>query len=487
MTPLRGFSPDSEPRTAGVMTQCENIIPYESGFECAPSLQIPQGGSPVLPATCTGAGVTINLSAERRLFAGTLTNLYELIGQNWTTRGSGYTGGSDSRWKFESIGNDAVAVNGVDLIQRSTGAGFTTIPNSPVTKIILTSNNFLLGFNINHGGQNAPDGWICCNKFADGSPDITNWTPNIATQGNKGRIISPGGEITNAIPLGDYIAIYKRTEIWIGRNVGGAEVFNYQKIEGGTAGCVGVDAAVDIGGAHFVVGSDNFWIFDGTRPYAIADRQVRQWFFNTASNAFLYKTKTVFDRKNNRVVVYYDANNDGLTESALVYHLVKKEWGRLSENVVTSAIQYTQPTFAYDDYPTTPAYDGYSDIPYDSPYWTAGASLPAVIDNSNRIKVYEGESVGGSFTTNDFGDDQAMTYLTRLRMRYTAAPTTSTTCQVFKKQVSGSGWTAGVSGYLNDGKFDAIQCARWHKAMFAFNGNARIVSYDVDVKPAGQR
>jgi hypothetical protein len=110
-----------------------------------------------------------------------------------------------------------------------------------------------------------------------------------------------------------------------------------------------------------------------------------------------------------------------------------------------------------------------------------------VIDGSNLIKVYEGASVGGSFTTNDFGDDQAMTYLKRLRLRYTSSPTTTTTCQLFKKQVSGANWVASVMGTLNDSKFDAIQCARWHRAKFEFSGDAKAVSFGVDISNAGQR
>ena len=75
MIPLQGFSPDMETPTPGVLVDCSQFIPYETGMEAAPSLQsIPN--VPALAAACRGSAVVTRLDGTRRVIAGTSAGLF---------------------------------------------------------------------------------------------------------------------------------------------------------------------------------------------------------------------------------------------------------------------------------------------------------------------------------------------------------------------------------------------------------------------------
>ena len=100
MQALAGFSPDSDPTLPGVLTDCTNFIPYETGMMGAPSA-VTVSSVPALAAACIGSVVAVKLDATRRTFAGTATKLYELlcvgrgqtIAQRVTTRAALIPGG----------------------------------------------------------------------------------------------------------------------------------------------------------------------------------------------------------------------------------------------------------------------------------------------------------------------------------------------------------------------------------------------------------
>ena len=65
MQALAGFSPDSDPTLPGVLTDCTNFIPYETGMMGAPSA-VTVSSVPALAAACIGSVVAVKLDATRR-------------------------------------------------------------------------------------------------------------------------------------------------------------------------------------------------------------------------------------------------------------------------------------------------------------------------------------------------------------------------------------------------------------------------------------
>lgn len=104
-----GFSPDLDPSTPGVLTDCDNIIPTTKGFSAGNSLV--DSGLTALDGPCSGAYVGTLLDGTKRIVAGTQAKLWDISGGAWTDRSQagGYTGLSP--WRFTMFGNNILATN----------------------------------------------------------------------------------------------------------------------------------------------------------------------------------------------------------------------------------------------------------------------------------------------------------------------------------------------------------------------------------------
>ena len=341
--------------------------------------------------------------------------------------------------------------------------------------------SFVMALNTNDGAAK-PDGWHCSGVFDD-----TTWTPAVATQANSGRLVSVGGPITAGAKLGEYAIAYKERAIYLGQYVGSPVVWDWVQMPGGEAGCIGQEALCDIGGAHFIVGNDNFWIFAGTTPTPIGTGQVRNWFFANSSDTYRYKTVCSFDKQTNRVFVYYVSKNASTLDSVLVYHLLTKQWGRMTLSI-EAALTYTTAGVTIDGLTAVSAtIDGLSAFSFDSPYWNAGNKTIAIYNTSHQLQSLTGVSATSDFTTGDAGDDDEVTLLRRLRLRYAPGynPTTST-ATAYGKMNEGDAVTLVTSSGASDGKFDLLQSSRWHRAKVAFTGDVRVMALRPDFARAGK-
>lgn len=481
MTPVFGFAPDADKTTPGLIADCSNLVPCQCGMEGAPS-PITPSSTPAFSAACTGAAVVAKLDDTRRIIAGTSTKLYELLSGVWedVSRVGDYVGGAEVRWSITQFGDATLATNKIDEMQRSTGGDFADISGAPKADIIFSVGAFVMALNVNDGAEK-PDGWHCCAQYDD-----TDWTPSITTQATSGRLVATAGRLTAGMRLGEYAVAYKQRSIYLGQYVGAPAVWDWTQVAGGDAGCVGKEAICDIGGIHFFVGDDNFWVFDGTRPVSVADGLVRDYFYQNSNPSFRYKTICVFDRQNNRVWVFYASNNAETPDSALVYHLGSKRWGK-ADMSIEAALNYVSAGMTIDglddEYLTI---DSISGMSFDSQYWLAGGKSLAVVNTSHQLQMLTGDSESCTLTTGDVGDDDAVSMLTKIRLRYAIAPQ-SATVQASTAMGSGEDYVAGSSGSANDGKFDVRQSARWHKATFTFTGLVRITHMDAELKAAGGR
>ena len=430
---------------------------------------------------CIGAGVITKLDGTRRVLAGTTTHLYELVSSTWTDRSAAtYTGGSDTRWSFAQFGDATIAANRADTIQRSTAGAFAAISGAPKAEIVFSVGTFVMALNVNDGADK-PNGWHCCASFDD-----TDWTESVATQCASGQLVATPGPITAGARQGEYAVAFKAKSMYIGQYVGAPTVWDWIPVPG-EVGCVGKEAVVDVDGALFFVGDDQFWVFDGTQPIPVGN-QVRQWFADNSDSANLYKTKCVFEKQRNRVWVFYPSAGSTACDSALVYHLKTKQWGRANRSV-QAVLNFVSPGLFIDDLDTlSSTIDGLPDIPLDSPFWMAGARALAIFNSSNQLQTMTGEPEPSSFVTGDAGEDDMVTLLQQVRLRFAAgrAPATAS-CTVYRKMNSGESYSVGTTSQMNDGKFDMLQAARWHRAIVNMTGSPRVTGIRPRFESAGER
>jgi hypothetical protein len=446
----------------------------------APTGSTPSG-VPALAAECRGAAVVTKLDDTRRIFAGTTTKLYELLAGAWTDVSSGsYTGGADTRWSIAQFGNSTLASNLNDTIQRSSGLSFSAIAGAPKAKIIFSVGTQIMALNTNDG-TTKPDGWHCCATY-----DETSWTPSIATLCASGRVVSQPGSFTAGGRLGEYAIGYKEKSIFIGQFVGAPSVWDWAQVPGGDAGCIGQDAWADIGGAHFIVGLDNFWLFDGSRPVPVGDDLLRQWFYNNSSPNYRYKTQCVCDRQNNVVWVFYCSTTSSVPDKALVFHMKSKLWGAVDISV-EATLNYVSSGTTIDGIAALSAtIDGLASFSFDSQYWLVGGRSLAAFNNSHQLQSITGPSATSGMTTGDAGDDDRVTLATQIRLRFAPGyKPLSANVQTYTRMELGGSVVSASTSTMSDGKFDIMDSGRWHRASFTFTGDHRIMGIDAKLIPEG--
>jgi hypothetical protein len=484
MTPLAGFSPDADPTTQGILIDCSNVIPFEAGFKGAPTPVATTVAA--LAAPCVGSVVATNLAGTRRVFAGTAAHLYELAGTAWLdrTRASGvYAGGPDTRWSYCQFGDTTVAANLADIIQSSASGVFADITGAPKAKIVISAaSNFVLAFHtVDATFGTSPDRWWCCAQS-----DQTSWTPDVATSATTGRLVATEGEILAALPLGDYVVAYKSRGVYLGTFVGSPVVWQWNLAQGGEAGVAGQEAVCDIGGAHFFVGNDSFWLFDGTRPTPVGDGVLRQWWLNNSNPQYRYKTKTIYDKQNKLVRVFYPSAGATDCDSCLVLHITTKHWGR-ADRAIQAPLNFIAPGVTIDGLNAVAAtINALPNIPVDSQFWLSGGQTPSYFDATNQLVSLNGACAASSLTTADSGDDDAVTLIQRVRLRFSQSPT-SATAFGFYKMNEGDALTSGPSNAINDGKFDIRQSGRFHRVRVDMTGDHKVTGYDMKLTPVGAR
>lgn len=483
MDKLLGFLPDADPTTPGVITDCINFVPYRNGMMGAPTGQTPTD-VPALAAQCRGAAVVTKLDATRRIFAGTQTKLYELSAGSWSdvSKAGSYVGGTDSRWSITQFGDTTVAANGVEAIQSTSSGSFASIATAPIAEIVFSVGAFVMALNTIDGTYGTQqDRWWCC-----GSYDVSTWTPSTTTLATTGRLVSTPGPILAGGRLGEYAVVYKQRAVYLGQYVGAPEVWSFTQVPGGEAGCVGKEAWCDVGNAHVFVGTENIWAFDGTRPTPIGVGEVRDWFYSNSNASYLYKTKCVFDRKANAVWIFFPSLSSTTCDKALVHHLGTKQWG-VANIAIEAALDYVSSDITIDGLDTLSAtIDGLSAYSFDSQYWISNKRALSIVNTSHQLQLLTGNTSTSGFTTGDIGDDEGVTLISKVRMRFAPGYTpSSATLQMSGKMTEGDGLTVGPSATLNDGKFDVLQSARFHRASFTFTGPVQVLAVGVQSKPQG--
>lgn len=485
MIPLLGFTPDADPTTPGVLTDCTNFIPTEKGMAGAPSSTVAVVGLSALAAACRGAAALTDTTGVRRSFVGAQTRLYELTSSTWTDRSRGglYTGSSENRWMFAQFGNVAIATNDTEAIQYSASGAFADIATAPKARIVISAKDFVMAFNTNdttYGDQS--DRWWC-----SGFQDYSTWTPALATQATTGRLVGVPGEITSAATLGSYVVAYKERGAYLGQYVGSPVVWQWDQVPG-EFGCVGPEAVVDIGGAHFLVGPDNFWLYDGTRPVPLGTGQVRQWFFNDLSATYRYRTIVHYDRQFSRIWVFYPsaATSSGQPDRALVYHLVTKQWGRANRSV-EAVFQFITPGLTWDTLSSVGAtWDALPSAPWDSQSFQAAGRSLAFFDTAHNLLCLNGSSSTSSFTTGDIGEDESYSYSSGVRLRFLTEPAV-VAATGYTRATSGAALATNTSSALTDGKFCIRQSGRYHRYSFDMTGDNEIRGIVPGLKAAGLR
>lgn len=481
MIPLIGFAPDLPPETPGVFTDCQNILPGIGEFIAAPAAA--DTGLGALDAKAVGFSIVRKNDNTRRTFAGTAAKLYEAT-TSWgdVSKSGGYTLGTDDRWRFAQFGNQTIAAAKTETMQASTSGAFADLSASaPKAAIVETVGNQVFAFNTTDAGfGDDPTRWWCSALGAS-----TDWTPSVATQSVSGQLLGAPGPITAGKRLGDIIVAYKDRAMFVGQYVGAPQVWNFLQIPG-SIGTPCQEAVVSTGTAHYFVGPDDFYVFDGTRPQPL-ESPIRQWFFSQLDTAYAYKICSAYDQTNKRIYWWFPvASSPGVPSKCVVLNVKTGQWGCM-DGAVEIVAEYVTPAVTIDGldalYSTI---DSLPDIPFDSPFWTAGGAVLAAFKTDHKAYTYNGAAMVSSITTGHHGDLNQWSTVSRIKPRFLASPTSSTLLYSYSN-TDASSFTQNLSSAWLYGWYDVLWSAQWHKFEMQFNGPMRISGYDVTLTADGSQ
>lgn len=473
------FAPDLDPTTPSILVECNNVVPTVKGYT-ASYVGIDTSYA-ALSSDIRNLIIVRKLDNSRRFFATTQTKIQEGITGSWTDQsGSAYDIGVEARWSFAQFGDYTLATAKTVNLQASSSGAFSTVATAPKASHIATSAGFAMVADTNDGTYgDQSDRWWCCAQY-----DHTSWTPSVATQATTGRLIDTPGPITGLAGFGNGFVAFKENSMYVGTYTGAPAVFSWQLVPG-EVGCRSKDAFCKVGSQIYFLGSDNFYVFDGSRPIPIGN-PLREWFFKEAvAPAFLYSTVCAYDRPNQFVWFFYVSASSTTLNKALVFHVPTGRWGHVSINV-ESAATYLSDSVTYDGLGTT--YSTYEDLPttiaFDSPYWLSQSQVMSVANTSHVVQTLVGTPLSSSITTGSIGDPQQYSTVSRVRPRFSSAPSTATLTHHYDDDY-GDDWTVGPSASLVNGSFDLLKSARWHREKIDLTGGWELIDYKIIVTPDG--
>lgn len=493
MQRIIGFAPDLAIDTPGIIISVDGplgptgFLPTLNGIGAIPRPTL--SGMDALSAACRGAAVVRRIDDSRRLIAGTQTKLYEASGTIWSdvSRGGNYVGGAETRWRFAPFGDYQIATNRADAMQVSPGTGaFADLGGTPPkASIIATCQNQVLAFDYNDGVNDYPDGW-----WSSALGNHASWTPSIATGAVNNRLTDTPGKIRAAKPIGDTMVAYKERSMYLGFQDGPPNWWRWQLVSD-EIGCVSQEAlcTVPIDGvpAHIFAGFDGFYIFDGSRPRSIGN-PLKKWFNDNAEATYRYRIQHEHFR-DKQCVAFWLPDSTGVLNFGAVYNYRADKWGYItSSQGVEATLEYMSAGVTYDNFGSL--YSTFATnvaLPFDSPFWTSGAPQPAVFVNTS-LYSHTGTGAVTTFTCSYFGDDERMSTLTRLRLRYNQKPGGPPFCTVYHTRQLGDtpDQTSGSHDGLNATQIDLLASSNWFSPGFSFTGDFEMIGYTAVLEEDGE-
>lgn len=325
---LKGFQPDRGKLNEGAFQALNGVCPTENGYSLFEGIsQITSAGTFV--STAVSAKSLQQMDGQWRIFvasnsAGSNGAIYKGSNATWTnvSRVSGYSGITRTAvFSFTQKEDVSIAAQISTTLQAlGTSVGnFADITGGPQAAFVETVGQFVIVAKT----ATSVNQWIC-----SALGDHTDWTTSVTTQCATGEITSAAGPITGLKRLGDNIVIYKKHAIFLGRYVGASNnTWAFEQIPG-VAGCIAPNSIVSIGYAHFFLGSDNFYLFDGVRALPIGD-VVNKFFFNSVSGTKAELTYAQHDPVKKLVYWYYQSSSS--FDRVLVFNYENKNldeaWG----------------------------------------------------------------------------------------------------------------------------------------------------------------
>jgi hypothetical protein len=513
-----------------------NVFPTVKGFKTLPTptklLPKPTGATVV-----QGAFFARYLDSTTRFFAGTDTKLWEGIilpgssATQWTEVGrtAAYATADDDRWVFAQFGNETLAVNGKNILQRITvsGTDFDDADSSaPKAKCIAVANNFVVLGNLKEtAGYDGSWVWV------SGVGTSQYWTTGDQKLSENFALSDSPGDIVALRTLGRDVLAYKKNATHL-LSFSGSGWTN--SLLSAQAGAVSDGAVVDVGDRHIVMGEGDFYEFSGGGAPSAVPNPVREFLFSQDGDLNrdkMHRVQGRFDRARNTVFWHYPSKDTkqltlDYCDRWVAWNIGTDRWAIGQEDV--AAVIYPEfdenTSLSYGGFGSTTAFNDDSA----NPTWGTNFKKPESASGAGDLLYNDGAIVGtsnltqgffryavtdtsttldgayaftddnnferkASIQTGDFGDGVIYKFIRRIRPRFVGPITHGTaTLYAFSRNDLDGPVTGSLIGSIsldsNSPRWFSLRAnARYHKFGIVFEGGSELSGFDIDYEDAGIR
>ena len=251
-------------------------------------------------------------------------------------------------WVFDNYGEDVICqlVNG-SVYRWDTSAGTTTraavlsgAPTKSAFALVSTPDRHLICFGTEStvGTPSTQDPMFV--RFSD-QENITTFTES-ATNTAGGQRLTDGSHIVTAIRSRGQILILTDTSLHGMQYIGPPYTFGFNQL-GANCGCAGPHAAVDVNGLAFWMGTDSFYLFDGTVKKIPCT--VHDYVFDDFNNVQADKVRCGINSQYNEVTWFYPSFTSDYIDRCVTFNYVENCWsiGTLARTAWEDIGTYTNP------------------------------------------------------------------------------------------------------------------------------------------------
>lgn len=474
--PVIAWAPDADPTTPGVLVDVENMVPTQRGYVADSSLSASSNYALNLSAKPTSAQ-TIGIIP----YVSYGTTLSGFVGGAWqdlSRSGTAYAAASvNNPWRFagftDASGNRfALAVQYENILQAkdaNTTAAFADVSGSPKADTMATQRGFVLLGAYTTGGVYYPDGWIC-----SALEDHTDWTPDIASQSASGRLTATSGEIIRLISFQDYVIAFKRESIYRGTYVGPADNTWSWPVVSRSVGLVSHDAICEVDGVLYWMSHDGFYRWAGGVVERIRSAPWKTLIGLTPfGTGFDVGTQAVYDPSQRVIRWVFNVAFSGAGRLVLTYHPETDRWGKAVAPTIIRT--FTLPNISIRRQPEN-----------DTIFYREAPAFLVQTGGAYVLLIAGAAPATSSFTTGDIGDDDQALALTKTRVRFLSAPSSSYVEHAYRMDL-GDPLQQGEVAQRVDGKYDISHAARWHRLKFTQTGRYEVSGLSVEMPRSGRR
>lgn len=474
--PLLSWTPDGDLTRPGAIADVTNMVPTVRGYASHPSAEVTTSLGGTLPARCFGAGLVKLDGGSLFPFYGTATQLFVSSGSitDLTRVSPAYTTitSVSNGWRFAAYKSFSLACSQDNVLQVTAtpgiGTKFTDVSGAPAAGTMCVQSGFVMLGKFNSGSWPYNDGWWC-----SALDDHTDWTPDLATQCDQGRLTQTPGGIVRMLAYQDDIIAFKQSSMYRGTYVNQPEagIIWQWTVLSTSVGLAGHNAVCEAQGALYWAALDGIYRFDGARISRIASApwewMISQFRNGTSTAALIMAT---YDPAWRLVRMHFPDDLNEEPTVGVAYHLESDRWGKFEAGIEWAF------SSAYDEVPGP--LSSTTRLHYDVPQM--------VLSFTHEIAAWTGTPEASSITTGDIGDDERVTTLTKARLRAYRTPGSASATHYYRQTLD-EALSTGATSNRADGKYDFSQAARWHRIKFDGTGYYDVSGFSVLPPPSGSR